>query len=909
MKRLLAYLFIVGFGLITTVHSSNPDESDRNLEKLHRVIVYDVNFYKKAKYKNINRGYHPGNNSIIRSYILAVYINYDDLIKKVTKNPELSSIGDFAWGFEFSRKNHQELSEEFSGKKALKRCNKHAKKKKLSGGECIILEWQNNLTGSWGFNMGKNLLKEHRSLNKKLTSNKLKEINEEFYKFKKILIPLSKDGSWELIGKKSKLVQDGKLTWIYLAQKRDDQLSKLIELVHVSAAMEDLPASKAWFKTFVYQKNGFNSCIDENTNPHSSKLREKYYVYEDSEKLKGCFFTRNMDIEKEILHPTIIRKTERVDTNHFPLIVKKYINDEENFPKIMLRSDHYFISQKELYGYFEMINPDVNGAPKTLFKSEKKSEYHPLNIDSHPQKKNFYLTWIKNQAKKHSKFETELKIKDKIDLAKYIKYEPIKDLINSSENKQTAKKETEPTLKKIVKAETSKTENTQKKYCLFRNPDGTTALRSHTAMTVEVSFKCPIPQAGYGTWEEISFDDYKKFNPKLYSSETQIAKAEPTVTPKKKAKVAKVEEPKQEEFKPETGDIDNEAPVIEIAEAITVNDTSYILEGKVTDKAEKIFVEIDGQPVQVKKGKFKVKRYSPVDEQIKIVAIDQWGNKSKTKLVNITINLEETILVDKLEPLDPSNIINKSSNNKVALIIGIENYTEAPKANYANLDAKYFFDYARRAFGVKKQNINLLLNEEATVVKTDKAVSLWLKSKIKKNKSDLVIFFAGHGLASTDGKELYLLPQDGNPDRLERTALSRTDLFKEIISLNPKSVTMFLDTCYSGVSRDEEMLLASARPIRIVADDQKGIPDNFTIFSASKLDQISSGLKEANHGIFSYYLMKGLEGKADSNQDKKITNGELLTYMDENISQKAAELGRQQNPTLAGDPDMVLIRY
>ncbi len=74
------------------------------------------------------------------------------------------------------------------------------------------------------------------------------------------------------------------------------------------------------------------------------------------------------------------------------------------------------------------------------------------------------------------------------------------------------------------------------------------------------------------------------------------------------------------------------------------------------------------------------------------------------------------------------------------------------------------------------------------VVKTDKAVSLWLKSKIKKNRSDLIIFFAGHGLASSDGKELYLLPQDGNPDRLERTALSRTDLFKEIISLNTLKV-------------------------------------------------------------------------------------------------------------------------
>ena len=120
---------------------------------------------------------------------------------------------------------------------------------------------------------------------------------------------------------------------------------------------------------------------------------------------------------------------------------------------------------------------------------------------------------------------------------------------------------------------------------------------------------------------------------------------------------------------------------------------------------------------------------------------------------------------------------------------------------------------------------------------------------------------------------------------------------------------MFLDTCYSGVSRDEQMLLASARPIRIVASDEGKIPNNFTIFSASGLDQISSGFKEAKHGIFSYYLMKGLEGKADANKNKEITNGELLAYMDQNVSQKALEQGRQQNPSLAGDPDQVLIKY
>ena len=55
--------------------------------------------------------------------------------------------------------------------------------------------------------------------------------------------------------------------------------------------------------------------------------------------------------------------------------------------------------------------------------------------------------------------------------------------------------------------------------------------------------------------------------------------------------------------------------------------------------------------------------------------------------------------------------------------------------------------------------------------------------------------------------------------------------------------------------------------------------------------------------------MKGLEGKADTNKNKEITNGELLAYMDINVSQKALEQGRQQNPSLAGDPDQILMKY
>ena len=376
---------------------------------------------------------------------------------------------------------------------------------------------------------------------------------------------------------------------------------------------------------------------------------------------------------------------------------------------------------------------------------------------------------------------------------------------------------------------------------------------------------------------------------------------------KKKKKVEKIQ---QEEFEPGFLKFkDVTPPEIIIAENFTVKDSTYKISGKILEEgSEKIYLDIDGQIVMLEDKDFEIKRFSPINETIKLTAIDQWGNKSKPKIISITVDVKEKSIVKKLEPLDPSKLKKETNNNTVALIIGIENYNQSPKAIYANLDAKYFYEYAKKGFGINQQNIKLLIDKDANLISSIGIIEKWLPSKIKKDETNLIIFFAGHGLASNDGKDLFLLSQDSDPDLLTRTALSRSEIFNSILRLKPKSVTMFFDTCYSGVSREEETLLASARPIRVKADEQQA-PDNFTIFSASQLDQISSGLKEAKHGIFSYYLMKGLEGKADANNDKDITNGELLEYMVENVSQKAAEQGRKQKPSLAGDPDKVLISY
>ena len=267
------------------------------------------------------------------------------------------------------------------------------------------------------------------------------------------------------------------------------------------------------------------------------------------------------------------------------------------------------------------------------------------------------------------------------------------------------------------------------------------------------------------------------------------------------------------------------------------------------------------------------------------------------------------VFISRVEKEIAGKIETKTNNDRVALIFGIEKYNNLPKAEFANQDAKNFYNYAIKVFGVKKDKIKILTDKDASFIQTHKVISKWLPSKIKANQTELIVFFAGHGLSTPDGKELYLLVHDSDTDLLSRTAISRSELFKDISKLKPKSVTLFFDTCYSGSSRDDEVLLASARPIMILSNEVTERPDNFTIFSAAKFDQLSSSFKEAKHGIFSYYLMKGLEGKADANEDKKITNGELHVYMDKHISQKALELGREQNPDLAGNHKQILSRY
>lgn len=256
--------------------------------------------------------------------------------------------------------------------------------------------------------------------------------------------------------------------------------------------------------------------------------------------------------------------------------------------------------------------------------------------------------------------------------------------------------------------------------------------------------------------------------------------------------------------------------------------------------------------------------------------------------------------------LNPAAIKALPERDAVAIIIGIQSYKYLPPAQFANSDARLFSEYAQRLLGVRSDKIRLLTDGNAGEIDIARAFTSWLMRNVNKGKTDVYIFYSGHGLPSDDGKSLYLLPHNADRDFIDKTAINQTELISLTEATGAKTVTMFIDSCYSGQARNGDALLANARPVALKSKSS-GYPSNFTVLTASAPDQISWSSNELGHGIFSYYLMKGMEGGADSNQDGKLTVGELHTYLLDEVNRQAAIQNRRQQPQLVGDPDLIVI--
>jgi hypothetical protein len=342
---------------------------------------------------------------------------------------------------------------------------------------------------------------------------------------------------------------------------------------------------------------------------------------------------------------------------------------------------------------------------------------------------------------------------------------------------------------------------------------------------------------------------------------------------------------------------------LQVSATLPTSDGEYII--SIETNADTASLKVNGEELGGKvDGRYKVTRVARAGQETKldIFAKDVYGN-SDTKTITVSRAITESKVV--FAALNPSKVRRQVGRDAVVVIIGIANYKSLPKAEFANDDARVFYDYAIRALGVKPENIKLLVDQDAEDVEIIKTFKTWLPSRVK-STTDVYVYYSGHGLPTQDGQGLYLLPPRADRDFISRTAIQFQEINADLQAAKPKSVTIFMDACYSGQARSGETLVANARPVTLKAE-KKLFPDSFTVISASQADQISSSSPDLKHGIFSYYLMKGMEGDADANKDGRITLGEMQAYLVENVGKQAGMMSRKQEPQLIGDVNRILV--
>ncbi len=258
-----------------------------------------------------------------------------------------------------------------------------------------------------------------------------------------------------------------------------------------------------------------------------------------------------------------------------------------------------------------------------------------------------------------------------------------------------------------------------------------------------------------------------------------------------------------------------------------------------------------------------------------------------------------------------AGLIRKAQRNvdRWAVVIGISRYRElkpAKQLKYAAADAQAFYEFLRSEEGgaFPEDHVRLLLNERATLRAMKSALGTFL---LNAAKDDLVIiYFAGHGDAEPGRTDaVYLLPFDVDPKDLFATAYALADLRALLARrVYARRVLLVVDACHSGAIATGGFLTRSAtgvfhRYMAALASSESGR----AVWTASSPNELSQEGRKwgGGHGVFTYYLLEGMRGRADGvvdgRRDGIVSLHEAFKYTFDKVSR---ETKNAQHPTLAG---------
>jgi tetratricopeptide (TPR) repeat protein len=243
-----------------------------------------------------------------------------------------------------------------------------------------------------------------------------------------------------------------------------------------------------------------------------------------------------------------------------------------------------------------------------------------------------------------------------------------------------------------------------------------------------------------------------------------------------------------------------------------------------------------------------------------------------------------------------------AAGNTYAVLVGVSKYKNPELSlQFAERDASVFDKLllSPRGGGLPPDNVLLLTDEKATTAALRNAFQNFLKRRATKADT-VVLMIAGHGTVELPGsKKGYILTYDSDPQDLNSTALPMAELqslFEEQVSKVGR-VILYVDVCKSGTigSIKNTNINGEVQHLGEVDGDLFGLMASRPRELSLEAPQFGGG-----HGLFSYFVLKGLSGEADTNKDGKVDASELIKYVTDHVS---ATSDNKQHPREFGTYD------
>ena len=211
----------------------------------------------------------------------------------------------------------------------------------------------------------------------------------------------------------------------------------------------------------------------------------------------------------------------------------------------------------------------------------------------------------------------------------------------------------------------------------------------------------------------------------------------------------------------------------------------------------------------------------------------------------------------------------------VIISIGVGTFRDGqvPGVKYARHDAEVMAEYLRTIGGVPGERIRILLDRQALERDLEDTFERWLRKEVDR-ETIVYVFFAGRALVEAGTGAISLVPYDGTPSEakqlyslvrlqevLYRLPIRRAILMFDV-SMDPSPGAGLADipspaweSSVSEARKDVEMWMVGNRGL-----------------------QEAHAYDEGKHGLFTYHLLRGLQGVADVDRDGTVIAGELCTY-------------------------------